>query len=65
MSDDFIINYKNHKACIQISEGDKVQYFKILGVKNQSETEKYEFLQAHGYEPKKGFCNKSKSIKTN
>ncbi len=65
MSNDFIINYKNHKACIQISEGDKVQYFKIIGVKNQSEKEKYEFLQTHGYEPREGFYFKTRKVLEN
>ncbi len=41
MSDNFTINYKNHKACIQTCEG----IFKIFGVKNQSKKEKLEFLQ--------------------
>ncbi len=58
MSNDFIIFDRKHKACIQTSDG----LFKIFGVKNQSEKEKYEYLQAKGSEPEEGFYFKTRKV---
>ncbi len=58
MSDDFIIFDRKHKACIQTSDG----LYKIFGVKNQSEKEKYDYLQAKGREPEEGFYFKTHKV---
>jgi hypothetical protein len=58
MSDDFIIFDRKHKACIQTSDG----VYKIFGVKNQSEKEKYDYLQTKGREPEEGFYFKTHKV---
>ncbi len=63
MSDEFIIFDRKHKACIQTSDGcNGVALFKIIGVKNQSEKEKYDYLQAKGREPEEGFYFKTRKV---
>ncbi len=56
MSEDFILFDRKHKACFHTSNG----LYKIFGVKNQSEKEKYDYLQANGREPEEGFYFKTR-----
>jgi hypothetical protein len=56
-----IINDKNHKACIQSSDG----LYKIFGVRNQTDTDKLEYMKEYGCEPKEGFYYKVKKVLAN
>ncbi len=63
MSDEIIIFDRKHKACIQTSDGcNGVALYKIFGVKNQSEKEKYDYLQTKGREPEEGFYFKTRKV---
>ncbi len=58
MSNNFIIFDRKHKACIQTSDG----LYKIFGVKNQTDKEKFDYLQTKGREPDEGFYFKKHKV---